>query len=197
MNERFCVLIPISLKFVPKCPIINKSALVQVMAWLRPGDKPLLEPMLTQFTDAYMRHYGRWVVPLVMGIATFRTLRYQRDCTGLRSPCKKCPRRVSKFIGCIWRIISQSPRDDLINTNTWVSTSHLNFQYIFALLQLTKPLRGNTHDKQWSGVPIHPCIMAVYYTITESIYWNIKFHDNKTIVRHADYGLAGRRCKLT
>ena len=36
--------------FVPKGPIDNKSALVQVMACHRIGDKPLPEPMLTQFT---------------------------------------------------------------------------------------------------------------------------------------------------
>ena len=29
--------------------------------WFRIGDKPLSESMLTWFTDAYMRHYGRWV----------------------------------------------------------------------------------------------------------------------------------------
>ena len=51
MNEKFYILIPISLKFVPKSPIDNKSALVQVMAWRQPGDKALPEPMLTQFTD--------------------------------------------------------------------------------------------------------------------------------------------------
>ena len=45
----------ISLKFVPKGPIDNKSALVQVMAWRRKGDKSLLGPMLAEFTDAYMR----------------------------------------------------------------------------------------------------------------------------------------------
>ena len=28
------------------------------MAWHRIGDKPLSEPMLTRFFDAYMRHYG-------------------------------------------------------------------------------------------------------------------------------------------
>ena len=28
------------------------------MAWHRIGDKPLSEPMLTQFTDVYMRHQG-------------------------------------------------------------------------------------------------------------------------------------------
>ena len=35
MNEKFCILIQISLMFVPKDPIDNKSALVQVMAWRR------------------------------------------------------------------------------------------------------------------------------------------------------------------
>ena len=31
------------------------------MAWRRIGDKPLSVPMLTQFTDAYVWHWGRWV----------------------------------------------------------------------------------------------------------------------------------------
>ena len=46
-------------KSVPEGPFNNMSVLVQVMAWCRPGDKPLSEAMLTQFTDAYtcMRHY--------------------------------------------------------------------------------------------------------------------------------------------
>ena len=56
LNENFRISIRISLKFVPKVPIDNKPALVPVMAWRRTGDKPLPEPMLTQFTDAYMRH---------------------------------------------------------------------------------------------------------------------------------------------
>ena len=48
--------IQISLKFVPKGLIENRTALVQVMAWRRAGDRPLLKPMLTQFTDAYIRY---------------------------------------------------------------------------------------------------------------------------------------------
>ena len=55
-NEKFCILIEISLNFVPKGPIDNNQASVYIMAWCRIGDKPLSEPMLTQFTDAYMRH---------------------------------------------------------------------------------------------------------------------------------------------
>ena len=56
LNENDRIQIQISLKFVPRGSIDSKSALVQVMAWRRTGDKPFPEPMLTQFTDVYMRH---------------------------------------------------------------------------------------------------------------------------------------------
>ena len=52
MNEKFCILIRISPKFVPMGPINNIPVLVQIMAWRRSGDKPLFEPMLIEFTDA-------------------------------------------------------------------------------------------------------------------------------------------------
>ena len=53
-NDR--IMIQISLNHVLRNPIDNKSTLVQVMAWRRSGDKPLPRAMMTQFTDAYMRH---------------------------------------------------------------------------------------------------------------------------------------------
>ena len=52
LNENDRITIQISLKFVLEGPTDNKPALVQVMAWRRSGDKPLPEPMVTQFTDA-------------------------------------------------------------------------------------------------------------------------------------------------
>ena len=55
-NENVWILIKISLKFVLKGPINNIPVLVQIMAWRQTGDKPLSEPMMTQFKDAYMRH---------------------------------------------------------------------------------------------------------------------------------------------
>ena len=58
LNENDRIPIRISLKFVPMSPVDNKPALIQEMARRRTGDKPLLEQMLTHFTDAYMRHYG-------------------------------------------------------------------------------------------------------------------------------------------
>ena len=56
LNENDKIPIQISLKLVPRSPVDNKTALVQVMAWRRIGDKPLPEPMTTQFNDVYMRH---------------------------------------------------------------------------------------------------------------------------------------------
>ena len=53
LNEIVRISIKISLKFVPMWSNQFKSALIQVMAWRRTGDKPLPELMLTQFTDAY------------------------------------------------------------------------------------------------------------------------------------------------
>ena len=58
LNENDRIPNYISLRYVPKSPIDNKPALVQVMAWRRTGDKPFPGPVTTQFIDAYMRHSG-------------------------------------------------------------------------------------------------------------------------------------------
>ena len=46
LNENVYISIKISLKFVPKGPINDIPTLVQIMAWRRPGNKPLSEPMM-------------------------------------------------------------------------------------------------------------------------------------------------------
>ena len=45
-NENIRISLKISLKFVPNFRINNITALVQIMAWYRPGDKPLSEPVM-------------------------------------------------------------------------------------------------------------------------------------------------------
>ena len=49
MNEKVFHVVRISLKSVRKGPVDNISALVQIMAWYRTGDKALTEPMLAQY----------------------------------------------------------------------------------------------------------------------------------------------------
>ena len=41
LNANDTIQIQISLNFIPRRPIDNEPALVQVMAWWRRGDKPL------------------------------------------------------------------------------------------------------------------------------------------------------------
>ena len=50
VNENVRISIKFSLKFVPKGSINNIPALVLIMAWRLPGNKPLSEPMMVSLT---------------------------------------------------------------------------------------------------------------------------------------------------
>ena len=51
----------IPLKFVPKGPINNIPALVQIMGWRRTGDKPLSEPMMVRLPTHICVTRPQWV----------------------------------------------------------------------------------------------------------------------------------------
>ena len=61
LNENVWISLKFSLKFVPKGPINNIPALVQIMAWRLPGDKPLSEPMMTSFPTHICITRPQWV----------------------------------------------------------------------------------------------------------------------------------------
>ena len=61
LNENIWISIKISLKFVPKGPINNIRALVQIMAWRRPGDKPLFEAMMVNLPTHICVSRPQWV----------------------------------------------------------------------------------------------------------------------------------------
>ena len=60
-NENVWILIKISLKFVPKGSINNIPAMVQIMAWCRPGDKPLSEAMIVSLLMHICITRPQWV----------------------------------------------------------------------------------------------------------------------------------------
>ena len=77
MNENVIICIKISLKFVLKAQIYNTLALIQIMAWRRPGDKPLSEQMMVWLPKhmsvtrpqwvkddfcALQQHHGSWKI---------------------------------------------------------------------------------------------------------------------------------------
>ena len=61
LNENVSIVIRISLKFVPKGPINNIPALVQIMAWHCPGDKPLSEAMMVSLPMHICVTRPQWV----------------------------------------------------------------------------------------------------------------------------------------
>ena len=61
INEKFCILINISLKLIPKGLIDNIPALVQIMAWCRPGNKPLSEVMIVNLLMHIYVTRPQWV----------------------------------------------------------------------------------------------------------------------------------------
>ena len=60
-NENVWILLKISLKFVPNGLINNFPSLVQIMAWRRPGDKPLSEPMMVNLLTHICVTRPQWV----------------------------------------------------------------------------------------------------------------------------------------
>ena len=61
LNENVWIPIKISLKFVRNGPINNIPASVQIMAWRRPGDKPLSEPMMVSLMTHICVTRPQWV----------------------------------------------------------------------------------------------------------------------------------------
>ena len=61
LNQNVWISIKIPLKFVPKGSINNIPALVQIMAWRRPGDKPLSEAMVVRLPMQICVSRLQWV----------------------------------------------------------------------------------------------------------------------------------------
>ena len=61
LNENVWIPNKISLKFVPKGRINNIPSLAQIMAWRRPGDKPLSEPMMVSSLTHICVTRPQWV----------------------------------------------------------------------------------------------------------------------------------------
>ena len=77
LNENVWISPKISLKIVPSVQINNIPSLVQIMAWRRPGDKPLSEPMMVSLLTHICVTRPQW-----------------DDCSSVGSQCC-CPCTVS------------------------------------------------------------------------------------------------------
>ena len=61
LNENIWIVIKFSRKFIPKGPVNNIPALVQIMAWHHLGDQPLSEPMIVSLPTPIFVNQCQWV----------------------------------------------------------------------------------------------------------------------------------------
>ena len=85
LYENIWIWLKISMKFVPKGSINNILALVQIMAWCRPGDKPLFGPMMVRLPTHVCVTRPQWVNTLNMFLS-----HYFRGCVQSGTVCKLC-----------------------------------------------------------------------------------------------------------
>ena len=64
LNENAWISLKISFKFVPKLPNDNIQALEEIMAWRRPGDKPVYQPMMVSLLTHICVTRPQWVMGL-------------------------------------------------------------------------------------------------------------------------------------
>ena len=96
VNENVRILTWISLKFVPKSPVNNIPALVQIMAWRRPGNKPLSEPMMASLLVHICVTPTQWVNEKLWGFLwcwpeqIVKSLNQQLSCQSFQFPWCSC-----------------------------------------------------------------------------------------------------------
>ena len=103
-NENVWISFEISLKFVLKGPIDNIPLLVQIMAWHRPGDKPLSELMMVSLPTHICVTRPQWVNSL----GPSDTIWWQRSGSTLAQVMACCLTAPSHYLNQCWLIISEA-----------------------------------------------------------------------------------------
>ena len=93
LNENVLISLKISLIFVPKVRINSSPALVQIMAWRRPSDKPLSEPMSGRSLTRICVTRPQWVNWLKCKFRSVTTNVFVSEITLYR----ETPRNVEEF----------------------------------------------------------------------------------------------------
>ena len=102
LNENAWIPIKISLTFVPKGRINNILALVQIMAWRRPGDKPLSEPMMVSLPTHICVTRPQWVKQYVYILFYFLTFMRHNTWPAVADSHRGYANDVYPMYGIIW-----------------------------------------------------------------------------------------------
>ena len=106
LNENVWISIKISLNFVPKGPINNIPSLVQIMAWRRPGDKPLSEPVMVSLPTHICVTRPQWVKDKWHHRSNSNKIKSKQDFQ--YHVAQNCNFVLTKFQNTVYRITGQS-----------------------------------------------------------------------------------------
>ena len=115
-NENVWISIEISLKIVPKCPTNNIPALVQIMTWHQPGDKPLSEPMMVNLLTHICVTLPQWVKYRIKMFAMMCQENLLDFSLGI----------WQSFLQRVWLSFSPIPQSDRVqnlSVSTWLITT--------------------------------------------------------------------------
>ena len=127
LNENVWISIKISLNFVPRCPVNYIPALVQIMAWRRPGDKPLSEPMIVGLPTHICITRPQWVNTLWP-----EDLHRWTGCSLVQVMIWHCT-TPSHYLNQCWLTINWTPRNKLqskFNQNTQCLSQENSFENV-------------------------------------------------------------------
>ena len=142
LNENVWFSIKISLKFVPKGLINNIPALVQIMAWRRPGDRPLSEPMLARLLTHICVTRPQWVKPVSTSSKTslaLAALRLQMKPHSAHNWRLACQQEVLQTKHLSWTGATQFKVISNTNYGGYQSLIHCIMLFGLFLIQLISP----------------------------------------------------------
>ena len=125
LNENVRITITISLKVVLTVPINNIPALVQIMAWCRPGDKPLSELMMVRLPTHICVTRPQWVKG-----EPVRCICCILFCTGNHLSCRFVTERITECRSKIIILASNYP----ITSNNLVDRTNYGCDCVFVAL---------------------------------------------------------------
>ena len=134
LNENVWILTEISLKFVPKGSINNNPALFQVMAWRRPGDKPLSEPMMVSSQTHICVTRPRWV-------------KWRKSCY----PCKGTNAQLQWRHNELNGVSNHQPRDCLFCRSFRCRSKNTSKLRVTGLFEGNSPVTGEFHTRMASN----------------------------------------------
>ena len=100
LNINVWISLKFSLKFVPKVRINNILAMVQIMAWRWPGDKPLSEPMMFSLLTHICVTRPQWLNPWSSGNKWRHTQHCGCSCPGAKTSVSTVLIKISTELDC-------------------------------------------------------------------------------------------------